>query len=113
MGKIAMTGGKRVIREDPRHDNLALKLAEENTRHAVLAAYTGALKGLLRSGQRNRFIGNPVLVVMFRHHLCRSLVGLVWLVVVKPVLRSQGGCCNRPGLGVDIRANRQTTLAIA
>jgi hypothetical protein len=34
-----------VIREDPRHDNLARKLAEENTRHAVLAAYTGALKG--------------------------------------------------------------------
>ena len=33
------------IREDLRHDNLARKLAEENTRHAVLAAYTGALKG--------------------------------------------------------------------
>lgn len=34
-----------MIREDPRHDNLARKLAEENTRHTVLAAYTGAPKG--------------------------------------------------------------------
>lgn len=34
-----------MVQGDPRYDNSALKLAEEDIRQAVIAAYTGALNG--------------------------------------------------------------------
>ena len=41
----AVAGGSAMVDGDLRYDKLAHKLAEENIKHAVIAAYTNALKG--------------------------------------------------------------------
>jgi hypothetical protein len=61
----AAAGGSAMVDGDLRYDNPARKLAEYDIKHAVIAAYTNALKGP-EDMQRSAF--NPALRVYRMRH---------------------------------------------
>jgi hypothetical protein len=63
-GRCRLAGGTTVVHGDLRYDNPAYKLTEEDIRHTVIAAFTGALK----SEEMRRSAFNAALRAYRMHH---------------------------------------------